>query len=597
MNQRKPLDLLNYHQKARFFQPEIPKEGFCLGHSYMGVQALLSEGLSQFDVRGDEIENGMRLDASEPSQLSRLRLHDLKNLITKYDLQAPIIEMVGKDHYDSYFKSSVADAIADKKVVDHNASGPDSDLQHDPVFQKTLELIHLLNLKEIIPTITSLFKRSDYSNDNQDTNEIGIENTKISKEELKKQVELAWLIRKADYVSAYKKHWQQFFNKQTNTADIEKTRCAAQEDLKAFLDLHDYLSRLLDIETFFTSVALHQKPNDENFSALLEHPTKNQKHGVFLNILAPVTTDNEQKATTIEKQQTFSFIFNIDSIKYFFNTLAEQILEYYKSSTTDSQKLLEKFPFAMVICAKHHAITVGFNIKTQSWSIIDSRQMPSFEADQQNIDSQIFLALCGLKRLTIGSSNNTILLGFNKQNWFLLGRGQNEIQEEKYPELQRLIDRVNDWDGLSHVSSLQIKTSIEIYSIQKIAPHLDKIISKLKDKLQLLDDFYFEKFTETRKIDILSIACSYGDIMTVREILKTNINLNQQGLSKYSPLRYAVVNDHPEIVEFLLENGADPSFVEKDGKTAIDIVNKDDLKMLTLLKQALSRESAHRCRR
>jgi ankyrin repeat protein len=68
----------------------------------------------------------------------------------------------------------------------------------------------------------------------------------------------------------------------------------------------------------------------------------------------------------------------------------------------------------------------------------------------------------------------------------------------------------------------------------------------------------------------LRIAAANGDLGRVEELLKTNVNVNQQlGLPSNSVLNRAVEGGNPEVVAAVLKAGADPNAVAETGMTAL----------------------------
>src|SRR5580704_14499383 len=69
--------------------------------------------------------------------------------------------------------------------------------------------------------------------------------------------------------------------------------------------------------------------------------------------------------------------------------------------------------------------------------------------------------------------------------------------------------------------------------------------------------------------DLLSNAIESGDVLMVAEVVRTNkIDVNKAYSNAITPLMLAVRKNSPEIVKFLLDNGADPNLVNYIGETA-----------------------------
>lgn len=53
-------------------------------------------------------------------------------------------------------------------------------------------------------------------------------------------------------------------------------------------------------------------------------------------------------------------------------------------------------------------------------------------------------------------------------------------------------------------------------------------------------------------------------------LLRMGADVNAKGAWDLTPLHYAVVFDHPDIVSGLLGAGADPNITDANGRTALD---------------------------
>lgn len=69
-------------------------------------------------------------------------------------------------------------------------------------------------------------------------------------------------------------------------------------------------------------------------------------------------------------------------------------------------------------------------------------------------------------------------------------------------------------------------------------------------------------------LQALTSACILNDVRTVRDIA-ARIDVNQLDHNGSTALSYAVGNNHPECAQALLEQGADPNRVLKDGRTPL----------------------------
>lgn len=71
---------------------------------------------------------------------------------------------------------------------------------------------------------------------------------------------------------------------------------------------------------------------------------------------------------------------------------------------------------------------------------------------------------------------------------------------------------------------------------------------------------------------LLHVACMHGNLDIMRLLLAHGANVNQPG-SNYSPLYEAAIRGHFEMVEELLNRGADPTWVDMYGRSLILNVN------------------------
>ena len=61
-------------------------------------------------------------------------------------------------------------------------------------------------------------------------------------------------------------------------------------------------------------------------------------------------------------------------------------------------------------------------------------------------------------------------------------------------------------------------------------------------------------------------------------LAEAGINLNTQDIDGWTPLHHAVANNQDEVVDLLLERGADKKITNKDGITAFMLGKKDNVK-------------------
>ena len=93
-------------------------------------------------------------------------------------------------------------------------------------------------------------------------------------------------------------------------------------------------------------------------------------------------------------------------------------------------------------------------------------------------------------------------------------------------------------------------------------------------------------------------AAEGGDLETVKYLASKGADVNAHNNSG-SALMWAIEADEPRIVEFLLMNGADPTWRNSLGRTALDLAMEKQAKgMIDLIEAALKKTSkAHKLSR
>lgn len=80
------------------------------------------------------------------------------------------------------------------------------------------------------------------------------------------------------------------------------------------------------------------------------------------------------------------------------------------------------------------------------------------------------------------------------------------------------------------------------------------------------------------------IASNHGLLKSVKNLVRHGAKVNQEGLSRYTPLLLAVLGKHLQMIEYLLELGAHPDVYTNDGSSLMSIAaGRGDWKTLYLL--------------
>jgi len=100
-------------------------------------------------------------------------------------------------------------------------------------------------------------------------------------------------------------------------------------------------------------------------------------------------------------------------------------------------------------------------------------------------------------------------------------------------------------------------------------------VRQLLEKVQSTADFgyvSFESINDTNALgdNALHCVCVWGDLEAVKLLVENGINLDQRGEHGHTPLRVAADFEFPQIVEYLLSAGANPSAL-----TAPEIFDRD----------------------
>lgn len=87
----------------------------------------------------------------------------------------------------------------------------------------------------------------------------------------------------------------------------------------------------------------------------------------------------------------------------------------------------------------------------------------------------------------------------------------------------------------------------------------------------------------------LAVAATYNDLESVKALLKTAKKINVQGGGGFTPLMWAVYNEHDnvDLIQALLDKGADVNMKSNDGSTILSwALKKGNTATVTLLKKA-----------
>ena len=83
----------------------------------------------------------------------------------------------------------------------------------------------------------------------------------------------------------------------------------------------------------------------------------------------------------------------------------------------------------------------------------------------------------------------------------------------------------------------------------------------------------------------LHVAAAQGNVPQVRNLIRAGYPINEQDdQALATPLHYAAINGHGDVIRALLELGADQTIVDDEGKTAYDkageVIADEDLQQI-----------------
>ena len=72
----------------------------------------------------------------------------------------------------------------------------------------------------------------------------------------------------------------------------------------------------------------------------------------------------------------------------------------------------------------------------------------------------------------------------------------------------------------------------------------------------------------------LNVAISKGDLAKVQQLVEIGVDVNKKDERGKTPLMYAILFNQPQIVSFLIRNGADYRAEDSNGLTILDYAEK-----------------------
>lgn len=101
-------------------------------------------------------------------------------------------------------------------------------------------------------------------------------------------------------------------------------------------------------------------------------------------------------------------------------------------------------------------------------------------------------------------------------------------------------------------------------------------LTKIENLLRINKDLLRAK--DDNQMAALHWAADRGNEQVVEFLLETGADIKVQDYDGQTPLHYAVSCSHCKTVEVLLERGADPSIADYEGKCALDITNDSTIR-------------------
>lgn len=310
----------------------------------------------------------------------------------------------------------------------------------------------------------------------------------------------------------------------------EKKSTLFSEDERIKLDIPVFLEGVIRYQDFLLNLpALEKETNSISQSIMLTFPL--------------VASVQLKKEGGISKRRDFSGVYSMDELTQYFNLFTQATSTTHVESTK---------PLVFVLCSSNHAILLGYDPVTSTWSCTDANHLPTkYTADAKELAQYVIDAF----------------FSHNKEVVFSTDIYCSKADINTFEPAIAVCENQQEWKAMHAVSTDKVK-STDSYAASWLfvaaqKGHLDIVKALLAAGAkpnQARDD----GFTPL----IVAIHSGYLDI--VNALLAAGAKPNQ-ARNGFTPLYIAVEKGHLDIVKALLAAEAKPDQATDDGFTPLFI--------------------------
>lgn len=454
------------------------EKGACHGSAHVDKNALLCGKRKQADLRKFNIHYGVPYYhpnlITDPKR--RVTLEDLQQIIKDYNL--PIDE------------KKAADTIIHEKKTDEIKEAP----IHDEASIAAGEKIKAMGIAAV-PLIPPPPDSMYYCKGSQLTPE---RMTKplpaISADELIKQISLAGAIRAA------------FLRK--IKSELKLNQVEIDQQMANIDKRFPYLMELINIGVYFCSVAAYQRP--DLYPWLSDRSIQYCDSDIVNKIISPVLLDvaSKEQQETIPQLTRFNNSYTYEELKRYFQSLEREITHYLENKEIKHNSDQTDLPLTLTLTARGHTFSVGYQMKTRKWIMLDANSSPSYEVESSEIAKHVmgkFLFLThvvghypGLKfSMTYDKTKKEMLLNeviFN----------EHEAKQSPFSaELKEAYERIMKPGFIRHVTDEPINLCTEIHTNFSYKADMETLVNRWKksEEYQCIHDLGKEKPLAQTTID------------------------------------------------------------------------------------------------
>src|SRR3990167_3103588 len=278
-----------------------------------------------------------------------------------------------------------------------------------------------------------------------------------------------------------------------------------RDKVKAKHPLTEEETLLNTIPAFFDGVAITYQPREyrEFFSSEQMPSVQNLRQ--TLPLVTPINLEEPNSQANIAFLPSFSGIYTQEEVKIYFN-----LLQTYFN---------QEIPISLQLVSSNHAITIGFDVETKSWMMVNSSQtIPIHSAD--DFVEKLFEAFPNAINLPIAFSTQMLI---------------NQSNHEKVKPAFEAFQQTSSYQTLHTVTNEKAKR------------------------------------VDSTNAGWLYIASQNKHTDTVKQLLaQTNVDINQKTNKGFTPLHLAAQFGHKKIIKLLLQHpNIKPNEKNNDGMTPL----------------------------